>query len=69
MPGLLGPVRRQQAESKKPPKGGFNIDYRKHPDPSKVVVVFLILLRFQKVFTFHFFVSPVFYGCRAIMYP
>jgi len=44
------------------------MDYRKHPDPSKVVVVFLILLGFQKVFTFHFSVSPVFYGYRTIMH-
>jgi hypothetical protein len=45
---------------KKPPGGGFNIDYQTNPHPSKVVVEFLILLGFQKVFTFHCSVSPVF---------
>jgi hypothetical protein len=46
--------------SKKPPTGGFNIDYQTNPHPSKIVVEFLILDRFQKVFTFHCSVSPVF---------
>jgi hypothetical protein len=51
---------RNEHQTKSRQIGGFNIGDQKHPDFSKIVVVFLIFVRFQKLFAFHFSISPVF---------
>jgi hypothetical protein len=53
--------------------GGFDIGDQIDPDFSKIVVVFLIFVWFQKLFAFHFSISPVFlfrleHHARAVLH-